>query len=191
MSYEGELLRQGGAVRMVQMGLQSVHQGHPIHSSMQHPRFIQNQHLCAIARSSPSSSSFSLSHELSRELRREIDIQYNKPPRQQQHQQLALPQAPPMPVASRVASSYDGVNVPVPTSPITIASSIVSRVSVHASSPESPLTVHSSVPEQRTSRARPSSRKGAQPETNVPEGSHRGDRKTRSGKGVKRGACNK
>ena len=80
-----------------------------------------------------------------------------------------------MPVVGRAGSSSDGVNVPVPASPITVSSSDVSPISVHSSSSES---------KQRT---RSSSRKGTRVETNAPEGPIR-TRKARSDKGMPRGS---
>ena len=147
MSYERELARREDNRIMHQMALQSIHQGHPIHSLVQSLSPIQHQQVLSIAhRMSPSSTDSSFI--------RELEAQLQSPPRTPPRggvgdptergtapfvtQQLALP--PPMPVPGRAGSSSDGVNVPVSSSPITVASSPAAPPISVASSPARPNT---------------------------------------------------
>ena len=103
------------------------------------------------------------------------------PPRRQQQQLAIRGPAPPMPVfGGRPGSSSDGVNVPVPESPITVKSSPgVSPISVVTSSLGS-------------NRGRSSSRKGTRVQTNEPEtGRPRGKSVTAKPKGRPPGSKNK
>jgi len=168
-SYERELVRQEENQIMNQLALQSVHQEHPIYRLIPDLTPIQYQQVQMLARRlspylSASSSSFNLEHEL------ELIM---TPPRRQQQQLVICGSVPPLP--GRPGSSRDGVDVPVPPSPITVTSS----------SCVSPISVFTS-PSPKDRRARSLSRPGTRAETDDPEGLIR-TRKTTSDKGVLRG----
>ena len=184
MSHEAYLLTQEYNTRMNEAALQSIHQGHPIHSLLQSPSPEQQRLLVLdMARNSPSSVTSSFLRELEAQIQQSPPraLQFETPPRRQQQQQLALPPAPPMPgFGGRPGSSSDGVNVPVPASPITVLSSPgVSPIPV----------VSSPSPKQR---ARLSSRRGTRIETDAPEtGLPRGKSVQAKPKGRPAGSKNK